>query len=140
MHCARRPAAQLGRAAARAGAPAGGELRLCCRPLHLSARRSPSAHVYFPAGPHDFGVVKGFPRKEGEAVSAGDVVAEVESGPQQLLEVATPRSGEVSRYLRKKGEIVRAGDPLVEIHVTFAEHARGWWRTIQEMSAGGKHR
>mmetsp|Transcript_7452 Transcript_7452/g.11814 ORF Transcript_7452/g.11814 Transcript_7452/m.11814 type:complete len:160 (-) Transcript_7452:47-526(-) len=106
---------------------------LCTSPRRLF----PAVHVYFPEGGAEFGVVKAFPRKEGSSVEAGDVVAEVESGHQQLLDVQTARSGVVVKFLRKKGEVVRPGDALVELDVTLSEAVMGWWRTLQGQADGG---
>eukprot|EP00931_Biecheleriopsis_adriatica_P076494 TRINITY_DN50190_c0_g1_i1.p1 TRINITY_DN50190_c0_g1~~TRINITY_DN50190_c0_g1_i1.p1 ORF type:complete len:136 (-),score=35.74 TRINITY_DN50190_c0_g1_i1:17-391(-) len=123
-------ASQLLRTAYR-GACAGPRL------LHSSARRLPSAHIYFPDAGYEFGVVKAFPRKEGSPVEAGDVVAEVEAGPSQLLEVQTVRAGHVSKLLKAQGQLVKPGEALVEIEVTWAEQALGWWRSLQ-MGSDGK--
>ena len=100
--------------------------------LHTSSRRLPSVSVCFPetALGHGLGVVKAYPFAKGAVVVAGDVVAEVEAGPSQLLEVQSPHSGEVAAILRKPGEVVRSGDALVEVHVSLAELARGWWRAL----------
>eukprot|EP00429_Kryptoperidinium_foliaceum_P134769 CAMPEP_0176275810 /NCGR_PEP_ID=MMETSP0121_2-20121125/47432_1 /TAXON_ID=160619 /ORGANISM="Kryptoperidinium foliaceum, Strain CCMP 1326" /LENGTH=164 /DNA_ID=CAMNT_0017616047 /DNA_START=27 /DNA_END=517 /DNA_ORIENTATION=+ len=106
-----------------------------CRSLHLSCRRSPSVCVYFPGDSEVLGKVKAFPQKPGADVQVGDIVAEVETGPSRVLDVATPHAGEVVAHMRKPGEVVRGGDALVELHVSLADMAAGWWRAV---TAGGR--
>ncbi|CAK0818180.1 unnamed protein product [Prorocentrum cordatum] len=136
MAAAGRPA--LRRAAAGAAARDPPALLRCAlagahaaRPPHTPGRRLIAAHVYFPDTAHEFGIVRRFPRGEGAAVSTGDVVAEVEVGPLQVVDVCTPRSGTVAKLLRKEGDRVRAQEPLVELQVTMSETVMGWWRALQ---------
>eukprot|EP00933_Yihiella_yeosuensis_P036235 TRINITY_DN29984_c0_g1_i2.p1 TRINITY_DN29984_c0_g1~~TRINITY_DN29984_c0_g1_i2.p1 ORF type:complete len:142 (-),score=31.29 TRINITY_DN29984_c0_g1_i2:297-692(-) len=110
------------------------------RRFHLSPRRFPSVNVYFPECSKEFGVVKKFPFREGANVDIGDVVAEVEAGPHQILEVASPRHGSVAKLLRKEGELVKPGEALVELEVTYSEMLNGWWRALQDSSSGGERR
>lgn len=87
---------------------------------------------YFPEGTkHGVGRVVNFPRALGSEVAAGDVVVEVESGPSTVLEVQTPHTGTVTKMLRKTGDSVRSGEPIVELQVSFADYARGWWRSLE---------
>lgn len=88
--------------------------------------------MYFPKGTqHGFGRVLGFPKQEGSEVVSGDVVVEVESGPSSILEVQTSHDGKVAKFLHKKGDPVREGDALVELHVSIADYARGWWKSLE---------
>eukprot|EP00930_Biecheleria_cincta_P035320 TRINITY_DN24299_c0_g1_i1.p1 TRINITY_DN24299_c0_g1~~TRINITY_DN24299_c0_g1_i1.p1 ORF type:complete len:132 (-),score=32.48 TRINITY_DN24299_c0_g1_i1:29-424(-) len=102
------------------------------RLLGTSRRCMPPSHVYMPDAGFEFGIVKSFPRKEGSFVEVGDVVAEVEAGPSQLLEVQTARAGEVTKLLKKQGELVKPGEALVELNVTFAETVLGFWRSLEK--------
>eukprot|EP00929_Paragymnodinium_shiwhaense_P097500 TRINITY_DN59162_c0_g1_i1.p1 TRINITY_DN59162_c0_g1~~TRINITY_DN59162_c0_g1_i1.p1 ORF type:complete len:133 (-),score=22.86 TRINITY_DN59162_c0_g1_i1:71-469(-) len=102
------------------------------RLLHSSGVRFPSVSVYFPTGgsQYDMGTVRDYPKRVGAAVEPGDVVAEIEAGPQMILDVQTLHKGEVTRLICQPGEPVKAGDALIEIEVSYIELAKGWWRSV----------
>mmetsp|Transcript_47872 Transcript_47872/g.113769 ORF Transcript_47872/g.113769 Transcript_47872/m.113769 type:complete len:163 (+) Transcript_47872:69-557(+) len=99
--------------------------------LQTSPRRCPAAVVCLPEGVEcEIGLVKSVLCSPGKTVEFGDVVAEIEVGPNTILEIQATHTGEVTRILRKAGDRVRRGEGLVELQVKLVDFAKGWWNAL----------